>query len=66
MIEMDVRLSRDHQVIVFHDANLRRLYKKKDRVSGLSVAHLFGRTHGEVPLLRDVLNAFRGKGLFFI
>ncbi len=66
MIEMDVRLSRDREVVVFHDANLRRLYRKRQKISKVTFAHLEHITKGAVPRLADVLKQFRGKIKFYV
>lgn len=58
-VELDVQLSRDGQVIVFHDDTLDRACGVSGRVDALTYAelsqlHLFG-TEYTIPLFRDVL-----------
>lgn len=57
-IELDVQLSADGQAVVFHDANLLRLYGENVAVSALTAAEL-----GEygIPTLAEALKAIDGK-----
>lgn len=59
-IELDVRFDGEHNVVVFHDSELRRLTDRPGRMEQLSAAERAGlRIGGEsVPLLADVLAAF--------
>jgi glycerophosphoryl diester phosphodiesterase len=63
--EMDVRLSRDGEVVVFHDRALRRLTGAAGRVEDLLAAELTALailgTGERVPLLRDVLELVDGR-----
>ncbi|MDQ3809938.1 MAG: glycerophosphodiester phosphodiesterase [Chloroflexota bacterium] len=58
MAELDVHLSRDRQLVVIHDADLRRTAARPQRVDALTAAELFG--HG-VPRLVDVFDLARGR-----
>jgi glycerophosphoryl diester phosphodiesterase len=63
--ELDVRLTRDREVVVFHDRALRRLTgaggNVEDRdASEICALRLLG-TSERVPLLRDVLDLVRGR-----
>lgn len=65
-IELDVQLSRDGQVVVFHDATLDRVCGVHARVDEktydqLHVTSLCG-TNDTVPLFSDVLQCIRGRG----
>jgi len=65
-MELDVQLSRDGQVVVFHDDTLGRVCGVDARVEELSYAELSqlrlcGTEYG-IPLLSDVLAAVRGRG----
>ncbi len=53
MIELDVQLSKDHQVVVFHDYDLKRLFGSDARVSSLTAAELKKMAH--IPTLQEVL-----------
>lgn len=54
MIELDVRLSLDGKVIVFHDANLQRLYQNNATIGSLSAADL--KSKFQIPTLEEVLS----------
>lgn len=58
MIELDVRLSLDKKVIVFHDADLSRLYKNNALVGSFTAEQL--RTQFQIPSLEDVLSDPQG------
>ncbi len=66
MIEMDVRLSRDGQVVVVHDANLARLFGDRGRISALAYDAIRVRSKGAVPLLSEVLERFKRRIQFCI
>jgi glycerophosphoryl diester phosphodiesterase len=63
--ELDVRLTRDGEVVVFHDRALRRLTGAAGRVEDLDAAELTALpiqgTVERVPLLRDVLALVDGR-----
>jgi len=56
-IELDVRQSKDGQIVVFHDRTLHRLFGIDKEVSDLTVAELkeISKTR-EIPTLEEVLN----------
>ena len=65
-IELDVRLTRDGQVVVFHDNDLKRLCGVDKRVDELDWAELqklklCGSEEG-IPLFSDALDVIRGRG----
>ncbi len=65
-IELDVQLSRDGQVVVFHDETLRRVCGAEGRVedfdyAALRTLKLCGQETG-VPLLSEALTVIRGRG----
>ncbi|HEX2103277.1 MAG TPA: glycerophosphodiester phosphodiesterase family protein [Solirubrobacteraceae bacterium] len=63
--ELDVRLSRDGEVVVFHDRAVRRLTGAAGRVEDLTGAQLTAlEIHGtgeRIPLLREVLALVAGR-----
>lgn len=66
-VELDLRLSGDGQVVVFHDPDLERMTGRPDRVDSLWAADL-GRlrllgTGETVPTLAAVLDLWAGTGL---
>ncbi len=64
-IELDVHLTSDAQVVVFHDDELRRMTGASGRVTELSLAQLRQRrllgTDDHVPSLREVLELVDGR-----
>lgn len=65
-IELDVQLSRDGQVVVFHDDTLERVCGVNARVDELSLDELrelrLCGTDERIPLLSEVLATVRGRG----
>jgi len=63
--EMDLRLSRDGEVVVFHDRSLRRLTGRSGRAEDRTAAQLaelrIHDTEEPVPRLRDVLELVHGR-----
>ena len=64
-VELDVQLTRDKQVVVFHDDDLKRACGVDARVDAysfdeLQTLSLFG-THEKIPLFTDVLTTIGGK-----
>jgi glycerophosphoryl diester phosphodiesterase len=64
-IELDVQLSRDGEVMVFHDYTLTRMCGVDLRLSDLTAAelatHRLGGTDLQIPTLRAVLEAVDGR-----
>jgi glycerophosphoryl diester phosphodiesterase len=63
LVEVDVYLSRDGELVVIHDENLRRLAGRPEAVAELTAAELAGVDLGQdqgVPRLGDVLALARG------
>lgn len=64
-IELDVRLSKDKQLVVFHDDTLKRVTGKEGRVDEFTAEELgaftLSGTEDTVPLLDDVLNLVCGQ-----
>lgn len=65
-VELDVHLSRDGQVVVFHDDTLDRVCGVSGRVEDYSYQQLrefsLCGTDQRIPLLADVLSVIRGRG----
>ena len=65
-IELDVQLSKDGQVVVFHDDTLNRVCGIDARVDELTYAELRDLslldTEEKIPLFSDVLSVIRGRG----
>lgn len=64
-IELDVRLSRDDQVVVYHDSDLKRLTGVDTPVDRMTYRELqqlkISDTSATIPLLSDVLECVAGK-----
>ncbi len=64
-IEMDLRLSSDGDVIVFHDVGLERACKEQGNVEEHTLAHLqtlhLFDTEQKIPTLQEVLSLVNGK-----
>ena len=61
IIELDVRLTKDKQIVVFHDANTKRLTKQDKLVEKSTYEELNKQNILHIPLLQDVLNQVKGK-----
>ncbi len=64
-IELDVRLTKDDKIIVFHDANLKRVCGVNKMVDDLTYEELLDYnlfdTNCKIPLFSDVLKLVNGK-----
>ncbi len=64
-IELDVRLTKDDKIIVFHDANLKRVCGVNKRVDDLTYKEILDynlfNTNYKIPLFSDVLKLVNGK-----
>ncbi len=64
-IELDIQLSRDGTLVVFHDETLLRMCKNAKRVTDLTAEELSSFTLGEgrerIPLFSDVLKKVSGR-----
>ena len=64
MIEVDIRVTKDHKLILFHDETLQRLAKKLTRISSLSLDQLKKiplRGNERVLALTEFLDLVNGK-----
>lgn len=63
-IEIDVRLTRDGEVVLLHDATLKRLWGAPQAVADVDLTYLraMGAAGGRIPLLSEVLQAMHGSG----
>lgn len=62
-IEFDVRLSKDQELVVFHDEDLKRLFHLSHRISDLTYSEIKEYTlNGDtIPTLDEVLSLVAGK-----
>ena len=67
MLELDVRLTADHRLVVIHDALLLRTHYAADSVASLTYRKLQELTRDNpVPLLEDVLREFLEKSCLIL
>lgn len=59
-LECDVRFTRDGQPVVYHDADLRRLFGEKERLAALSLTELRAR-HPDIPTLAELVTRYGGR-----
>lgn len=59
-LEFDVRWTRDGVPVVFHDADLQRLFGEPARLADLDAAGL-RRRHPQIPLLADFVQRYAGE-----
>lgn len=69
-IELDVRITKDKQVVVFHDKNLLRMCGVKRKIANQNYLNLqkykLYKTNQKIPLLKDILELVDGKVPIFI
>lgn len=69
-IELDILLSKDNKIIVFHDENLNRIFKIDEKVKNLTFEQLQKNTiydtDQKIPLLVDVLKLVNHKANLLI
>ena len=65
VIELDVHLTKDNKVVVFHDGTLKRMCGVDKRIENLTYNELLkynlSGTKYKIPLLKDVLKLVNGK-----
>ena len=61
IIEIDIHLTKDNQVIVFHDYNTKRLLKDNKIVEDSTYEELNNQNIFHIPTLTEVLNIVNGK-----
>jgi glycerophosphoryl diester phosphodiesterase len=69
-IELDIRLSKDQQIVVFHDNNLQRLCGRDMNVSELNYeqlkTYLILKSNEKIPLLKQVLDTLPKETKYLI
>ena len=60
-IELDIRMTKDKQIVVFHDNNTKRLTKKDLIVEENTYQELNNQNILHIPLLTEVLELVKGK-----
>lgn len=69
-IELDVQLTKDNKLVVFHDFNLTRMTNETDFIQDMNYADIIKvnllDTHEKIPMFEDVLKLVKGKVLLDI
>lgn len=69
-IELDVRITKDKQVVVFHDKNTLRMCGVKKKIANQNFVNLqkftLFKTKQKIPLLREILQLVNGQVPLFI
>lgn len=66
IIELDIRLTKDNQIIVFHDPNTKRLTKQDKIVEESTYQELNEQKVMHIPLFKEVLSLVKGKAPILI
>lgn len=61
IVEIDIRLTKDNQIIVFHDEDASRMLKLKDKISSLTKDEIDYLSPYHIPTLKEVLDSINGK-----
>lgn len=59
MIELDVRRSKDGELVVIHDADLKKVFGIRKKVAHLTLVQLKTFTGGEIPTLKEALASIK-------
>ena len=69
-IELDIHLSKDNEIVVFHDYFLKRMCNKRKFISNISTLELktfrLKNSNQTIPLFKDVLKVVSGKVPIFV
>lgn len=60
-VEIDVRLTKDYELIVYHDDDAGRMLKLKDEIKSLTYEELLYISPYHIPTLKEVLNSIDSK-----
>ena len=61
IVEIDIRLTKDNKLIVFHDEDGSRMLKLKDKINSLNYEEIEYISSYHVPMLKEVLESINGK-----
>ncbi len=62
-IEFDIQLTKDNQIVCYHDKNLRRLHNKNDNINELDYNSL---EKYNIPLFSNIIEELKGNDNFFM
>lgn len=62
MTEIDIQMTKDGKIIVFHDYDLKRLFNSNKKISELTYEELLTITD-EIPLLKEVIKNIKDKNM---
>ena len=67
-LETDLRYTKDGEIICVHDADLKRIYNKKDKIKSLTYDQLNKKTKNiqKIPTLNDLLNIYKDDVYLFL
>lgn len=60
-IECDVRMTKDKQIVVFHDANLKRLFNLNVKLKDVTLSNLQSLTKNQIITLQELLELVKGQ-----
>jgi len=61
IVEIDIRMTKDNHLIVFHDEDASRLLKIKDTINVLTKEEIDYYSHYKIPTLKEVLEFINGR-----
>ena len=61
IVEMDIRITRDNELIVFHDSDAGRMLKLKDDINTLNYEDILYISPYHIPTLKEVLDSIDGR-----
>lgn len=61
IIEIDIHITKDNKIVVFHDYNTKRITKKDMIIEESNYEELNNQSTIHIPLLEEVLNEVKGK-----
>ena len=60
-IEFDIQYTKDHQIIIFHDGRMRRLFDRFDSISKLTYSEIQEISDNQIPLYQDVIDGLNKR-----
>lgn len=63
-IEFDIRMTKDNEIVIYHDSFLSRLSNKKGLLKDYNYSEIKTLKNGIIPLFKDVIKKYKNKYLF--